>query len=152
MKSRNLLSVIMLLFVISCQDKNTLEEDEHYIIEFNEIWNNNALSDNRAANADLFTESGRRIENGKMYTGREEIRTLLRSQVEQRRYLKSENKIQKMWSSEDFIITDIIQTQSYINSESGDTINKKSAAITIFERQPDGKLRIAYNLKTELKE
>jgi hypothetical protein len=53
-------------------------------------------------------------------------------------------------SSKEFITTEIIQSQSYIKNETGDTITLRNAAIAIYKRQPDGSLKLAYNLKAEL--
>jgi uncharacterized protein (TIGR02246 family) len=147
-----LIPTLLVLITCSCQREYSTVEDEKSIAEFNNQWNQNALSGNRVANAELFTEDGVRIEAGKVYKGREAIRSFLSKQTAQRKYIQQENKIQKIWSAKDFITTELIQTQVFIQSETGDTITKKSAAIAIFSRQPDGTLKLAYNLKTELTE
>ena len=138
------------MILTSCQEKLSMENDLKALEQLNTTWNNNILTGHRTANADLFTEDGIRIEGGNIYSGREEIRALFSSQTVQRKYVHQENKIQKIWQSKEFITAEIIQIQSYIQNETGDTIIKRNAAIAIYERQPDGSLRLAYNLKTEL--
>jgi len=142
--------ILLIMILTSCQEKLSMENDLKVLEQLNTTWNNNILTGHRTANADLFTEDGIRIEGGKIYSGREEIRALLSSQTVQRKYVHQENKIQKIWQSKKFITAEIIQIQSYIQNETGDTIIKRNAAVAIYERQPDGSLRLAYNLKTEL--
>jgi len=153
MKKVVLILLFTLIALTSCQNKDLTSNDEKSIEQFNKTWNDNILSGNRVANANLFTDDGVRIEGGKTYNGKDEIRSLFSKQTVQRIYIRQENKIQKIWSSMDFITTEIIQTQVYLNNETGDTITKKSAAIAIFIRNPDDRsLKLAYNLKTELTE
>ena len=147
-----LIPTLLVLITTSCQREYSAAEDKKSIAEFNNQWNQNALSGNRVANAELFTEDGVRIEAGKVYKGREAIRSFLSMQSAKRKYIQQENKIQRIWSAKDFITSELIQTQVFIQSETGDTITKRSAAIAIFSRQPDGSLKLAYNLKTELTE
>ena len=149
---KRLASILTLSIIIltSCQKKLSLEKDIKALEQLNKKWNDNIISGNRAANADFFTEDGIRIEGGKIYSGREEIRTLFSSQIVQRKYVHQENKIQKIWQSKKNLTAEIIQIQSYIQNETGHTITKKNAAVAIYERQPDGSLKLAYNLKTEL--
>jgi hypothetical protein len=142
--------ILLIMILTSCQEKLSMENDLKSLEQLNKTWNNNILAGHRTSNADLFTEDGIRIEGGKIYSGREEIRALFSSQKVQRKYVHQENKIQKIWQSKEFITAEIIQIQSYIQNETGDTIIKRNAAIAIYERQPDGSLRLAYNLKTEL--
>ena len=146
-----LIPTLLVLLTISCKREYSEVEDKKSIAEFNNQWNQNALSGNRVANAELFTEDGVRIEAGKIYKGREAIRSFLSMQSANRKYIQQENKIQRLWSAKDFITSELIQTQIFIN-ETGDTITKRNAAIAIFSRQPDGSLKLAYNLKTELTE
>jgi uncharacterized protein (TIGR02246 family) len=147
-----LIQTLLVLIACSCQREYSTVEDEKSIAEFNKQWNQNALSGNRVANAELFTEDGVRIEAGKVYKGREAIRSFLSMQSDKRKYIQQENKTQRIWSAKDFITAELIQTQVFIQSETGDTIIKRNAAIAIFSRQPDGSLELAYNLKTELTE
>jgi uncharacterized protein (TIGR02246 family) len=147
-----LIPTLLVLIICSCQREYSTIEDEKSIAEFNNQWNQNALSGNRVANAELFTEDGVRIEAGKVYKGRDAIRSFLSMQSDKRKYIQQENKTQRIWSAKDFITTELIQTQVFIQSETGDTITKRNAAIAIFSRQPDGTLKLAYNLKTELTE
>jgi uncharacterized protein (TIGR02246 family) len=150
MKQTVLILILFMMSLSSCKEKLSLEKDLKAIDQLNKTWNDNILSGNRSANADLFTEDGVRIEGGKIYSGKEEIRTLFSTQTIQRKYVSQENKIQKIWQSKDFITVEIIQIQAYIQNETLDTIIKKNAAVAIYKRQPDGSLRLAYNLKTEL--
>jgi len=149
MKQILMISILALMSLTSCQKLST-ENDKKAIEKLNKIWNDNILSGNRVANADLFTQDGIRIEGGKIYSGRDEIRALFSKQTTQRKYVKQENKLQRIWSSKEFITTEIIQSQSYIQNETGDTITLRNAAVAIYKRQPDGSLKLAYNLKTEL--
>jgi len=144
-----MITVLISISLTSCQKLST-ENDKKALEQFNKTWNDNILSGNRMANADLFTEDGIRIEGGKIYSGRDEISALFSKQTTQRKYVKQENKLQRIWSSKEFITAEIIQSQSYIKNETGDTITLKNAAIAIYKRQPDGSLKLEYNLKAEL--
>ncbi len=143
--------LIITLFSSACQKKYSIAEDKKSIEQLNKKWNENVLSGHRLDNADLFTDDGIRIEGGKICSGKDSIRSLLNSQTVQRQYIQQENKTQKIWSSKDFITAEIIQKQVFIQNETGDTITKRNAAIVIFMRQSDGTLKIAYQLKSELK-
>jgi hypothetical protein len=144
--------IVILIFSSACQKKYSITEDEKSIEQLNKKWNENVLSGHRLYNADLFTDDGIRIEAGKICSGKDSIRSLLNSQTVQRQYIQQENKTQKIWSSKDFITAEIIQKQVFIQNETGDTITKRNAAIVIFKRQIDGTLKIAYQLKSELKD
>ena len=144
--------IVILLFSSACQKKYSVTEDEKSIEQLNKKWNENVLSGHRLDNADLFTDDGIRIEGGKICSGKDSIRSFLSSQTVQRQYIQQENKTQKIWSSKDFITAEIIQKQVFIQNETGDTITKRNAAVVIFKRQIDGTLKIAYQLKSELKD
>lgn len=120
-----LIPILLVLLTISCKREYSEAEDKKAIAEFNNQWNQNALSGNRVANAELFTEDGLRIEAGKIYKGRDAIRSFLTMQSDTRKYIQQENKIQRIWSAKDFITTEIIQTQVFIQSETGDTKKKE---------------------------
>lgn len=81
----------------------SLQKDIKAVEQFNKKWNDNILLGNRTANADFFTEDGIRIEGGKIYSGREAIRTLFNNQIVQRKDVHQENKIEKIWQSKKFI-------------------------------------------------
>jgi ketosteroid isomerase-like protein len=143
-------TILILFTSTSCQKDYSTSEDEQAITKLIETWDKNGLSGNRAENAEFFTNDGVRVEGGKIYSGKESIRKLFSSQQEHRTYLKLENKIERIWSSEDFITVTGIRTVSFINSVTGDTITNKSITVTVFERQADGSLKSAYNHKDDI--
>jgi hypothetical protein len=144
--------IVILIFSSACQKKYSVTGDEKLIEQLNKKWNENVLSGHRLDNAELFTDDGIRIEGGKICSGKDSIRFFLSSQTTQRQYIQQENKTQKIWSSKDFITAEIIQKQVFIQNQTGDTITKRNAAVVIFKRQIDGTLKIAYQLKSELKD
>jgi ketosteroid isomerase-like protein len=147
MKQLILSLVTIVFFTISCQEKYSSSEDEKVINNLVNEWETNGTIGNRAANAEFFTDDGIRVQGGKTYRGKEAIRSLFSAQQEQNTYLSQENKIEKIWSSEDFITVASTRTVSYINVATGDTLTTSVPAINVFERQPDGSLKLAYSMK-----
>jgi putative heme iron utilization protein len=86
MKQILMITILSLMSLTSCQKLST-ENDKKALEQLNKIWNDNILSGNRMANADLFTQDGIRIEGGKIYSGRDEIRALFSKQTTQRKYV-----------------------------------------------------------------
>lgn len=143
-------TLLILIACTSCQMDFSTSEDEKVIAQLVETWDKNGLAGKRAENTEFFTNDGVRVEGGKIYSGKESIRALFSSQQEKRTYLKVENKIEKIWSSENFITVTGIRTISFIHSVTGDTITNKSLTVTVFERQSDGSLKAAYNHKDDI--
>ena len=147
MKQMILSLLTIAIFVSSCKEKHSSHEDEKVINDLVNKWEENGASGNRLANAEFFTENGIRVQGGKTYRGKEAIRKLFGSPEEQNTYLNQENKIERIWFSEDFITVASTRTVSLINNTSGDTVKTSVAAINVFERQPDGSLKLAYSMK-----
>jgi hypothetical protein len=147
--------VIGLLLVLftgaSCGRSYNPSDDKKAIAEFEELYNKNSKSGNKAANADLFTDDGIRIEGNKIYSGKEAIRELFRKQDEVRTILKQEMKGIKIWSSKDFITVTGTRVITFLDKSSQDTVVLESAIVALYERLPDGSLMLAYNLKNDLK-
>jgi ketosteroid isomerase-like protein len=122
-------------------------EDEIAIEELVKEWENNGVTGNREANAEFFTDDGIRVQGGEIYRGKEAIRDLFSSPQEQKAFLRQENVIDRIWSSNEFITVASTRTISFISVDTGDTLTTSVAAINVFERQPDGTLKMAYSMK-----
>jgi len=149
-------NIVIVLSVIlftgaSCGRSYNPSNDKKAIAEFEELYNKNSKSGNKAANADLFTDDGIRIEGNKIYSGKEAIRELFRKQAEVRTILKQEMKGIKIWSSKDFITVTGTRVITFVDKSSQDTVVLESAIVALYERLPDGSLMLAYNLKNDLK-
>jgi ketosteroid isomerase-like protein len=131
----------------SCQMKYSSLEDEIAIEELVKEWENNGVTGNREANAEFFTDDGIRVQGGEIYRGKEAIRDLFSSPQEQKAFLRQENVIDRIWSSNEFITVASTRTISFISVDTGDTLTTSVAAINVFERQPDGTLKMAYSMK-----
>jgi len=143
-----LFSIICVVFLAnSCQMKYSSLEDEIAIEELVKEWENNGATGNREANAEFFTDDGIRVQGGKIYRGKEAIRDLFSSPQEQKAFLRQENVIDRIWSSNEFITVASTRTISFISVDTGDTVTSSVAAINVFERQPDGTLKMAYSMK-----
>jgi len=147
MKRLNLFFTILILFSSSCQDKYTLQDNQRDINEFNEIWQSNGKNGNRLENAKLMTDDGILVRGGKVYSGPEQIRDFLAKQEENTSFIHQEYETVKEWSSSDFYMSLGIRSITYIDTETGDTISTKVPAVNIFERQPDGSLKLSCSMK-----
>ena len=77
-----LLVLFVLSFILgtSCQKKYDIEVDRQALVKLTaEDWDANFLSGKPEANVDFYTEMALRIQDGKMYSGKEAIRTRLTS-------------------------------------------------------------------------
>jgi ketosteroid isomerase-like protein len=139
----------MVIFIVvnSCQVNYSSSEDEKVIEKLVEEWENNGATGNRITNAEFFTDDGIRVQGGKIYRGKEAIRDLFSSPQEQKAFLSQENTIDRIWSSKEFITVASTRTISFISVDTGDTVNTSVAAVNVFERQPDGTLKMAYSMK-----
>jgi len=145
---RLILSLIVIgLIFISCQKQYSKESNQLALKKFNEAWEANGNSENRAANVDLFTDGGVLIRSGKVYAGKEEIREFLSKQEADIRFIHQELKQVKTWSSKEFFMSVGIRTITYIDTTSGDTISTSVPAVNIFERQPDGSFKLVCSMK-----
>ena len=145
---RLILSLITIgLIAISCQNKNSTQDNQIALKKFNEVWEANGNSGNRIANVDLFTDDGILVRSGKVYSGKKEIREFLSKQEADINFIHQELIQVKKWSSDKFFMSVGIRTITYIDSTSGDTISNSVPAVNIFERQPDGSFKLACSMK-----
>ena len=147
MKPLLLIPIIIAFTAYSCQMKYSSSEDEIAIEKLVQEWENNGATGHRVANADFFTDDGIRVQGGKIYRGKEAIRDLFSSPQEQKAFLNQENVIDRIWSSKEFITVASTRTISFISVDTGDTVTTSVAAVNVFERQPDGTLKMAYSMK-----
>lgn len=147
MKRLFLLLITIGLVAVSCQNKNSTQDNQIALKKFSEVWETNGNSGNRVANVNLFTEDGILVRSGKVYSGKKEIREFLSKQDADINFIHQELKQVKKWSSEKFYISVGIRTITYIDSTSGDTTSTSVPAVNIYERQPDGSFKLACSMK-----
>jgi uncharacterized protein (TIGR02246 family) len=147
------ITAIVLLTFASCQKKYEVEADRQTLVKLTaDDWDANFLSGNLEANVNLYTENALRIWDGKVYSGKDAIRTLFSTDTEGYKILKHENKVEDMRISGDLATVRGSFLGSFIHKESGDTINIKEVWVDICERQSDGSWKMTLTIIAELKD
>lgn len=145
--------IIILFAATSCQKKYNLEADKQALVKLtDEDWDANFLSGNLEGNVNFYTDNAIRIWNGKIYSGKDAIRTLLTTDSGLYKILKHENKVEDFRISGDLATVRGSFFGSFIHKESGDTLNIKEAWVDICERQADGSWKMALTIIAELKD
>ena len=147
---------IILLTGISCQKKADIEADKQAFkqawAKLTKDWDMNIKAGEQIKNTNHYTEDAIRIDNGKIYSGKEGIGKLLRSYNETTTPLSAENKAEKILVSGDLATVNGSFLGSFIQKESGDTLHLKEAWVSICERQADGSWLMSFTMVTELKD
>jgi ketosteroid isomerase-like protein len=153
MKKLILFVTIIFFIVTSCQKKYDTVVDRQALVKLTaEDWDANFLSGNHEANVNFYTENALRIWDGKVYSGKDAIRTLFSMNSEGYIILKHENKVEDTKISGDLATVRGSFLGLFIHKESGDTINIKEAWVDICERQADGSWKMALTIIAELKD
>ena len=150
MKKLIVVIVPILLILTSCQNIIDPEADKQTIIKLNKEWDINTMKGNVEKNAALYTEDAIRIDGGKIYEGREAINNLLQSYAKGTTPLSMENKTENIWISGDIAAVRGAFKGSFIQDESGDTLNIKGAWSSVYERQADGTWKVVFSLGSPL--
>ena len=146
-----LLLAIIFITGNSCQKKNDIEADEKALVKLTaEDWTANILAGNSAANINNFTNDVVRINHGKELSGKDAILAYFKSYANQTTLLKLETKVEDTWISGDVATVRGSYTESFIQKNTGDTINERGAWVDVCIRQEDGSWKMALNLVTEL--
>ena len=117
-----------------------------------EDWDANVLAGNMDANVDLYTEDAVRIQDGEIFSGKEEIRTKLTYVRPGFTTSISENTIEDIRISDNLATVRGTFTGSWVHQEWGDTLWTKAAWVDICERQDDGSWKMVFTMGTELRE
>lgn len=104
------------------------------------------------ASVEFYTETALRIQDGKIYSGKEAIRTNLTSVREGYEILKRENTVEDTWISGDIATVRGTFFGSWIHREWGDTLYRKGTWVDVCERQKDGSWKMVFTLAAELRE
>jgi ketosteroid isomerase-like protein len=111
------------------------------------------MAGNMEANMEFYTEDAVRIQDGMIYTGKEEILTLLTTEVRPGFTTSTcDNTVENIRVSGDLATVRGTFLGSWAHAEWGDTLWTKAAWMDIFERQEDGSWKMVYNIGTELGE
>ena len=127
-----------------------VEADKQAIIKIINEWDMNTMAGNIKKNAYLYTEDAIRIDGGIIYEGREAISNLLQSYGEGTTSLSLEDKVENIWISGDIAAVRGSFKGSFIQDESGDTLNIKGAWSSVYERQADGTWKVVFTLGSPL--
>ena len=117
-----------------------------------EDWDANVLAGNMDANVDSYTVDAVRVQDGMIYSGKEEIRAKLKYVRPGFTTLISENKVGDIRISGDLATVRGEFLGSWAHQEWGDTLWTKAAWVNVCERQEDGSWKLMFNMGTELRE
>ena len=157
MKHLSVVFAMLLCAGLSCTNESDPvidhEADKQALIKLSsEDWDANVLAGNMDANMDFYTEDAVRIQDGVIYTGKEEIRTKLN-------YIRpgfttsiSENTIEDIRISGDLATVRGTYLGSWVHQEWGDTLWAMAAWMDVCERQEDGSWKMVFTMATELNE
>jgi len=146
-----IISILAICLIASCtppKEEIDIEADKQALLKVSEEWDMNAMTDN-LKNLDFYTDDAIRIDNGRIYEGKEAIGKLLQS-YDEATILFIENKVEKIWISGDLATVRGSFLGSFILKESGDTLHSKGAWVDVFERQSDGSWKSVLSLGTEI--
>lgn len=116
-------------------------------------WDANFLAGNPDASVDFYTEDAVRIQDGKIYNGREEIRAFLTSEIRPGFTVSSsENTVEDIRISNNLATVRGTFLGSWAHAEWGDTLWNKGTWVDICERQEDGSWKMIYTMAMELLE
>lgn len=157
MKYLTLVFALVLFAGVSCTNEpdpvTDHEADKQALIKLCvEDWDANVLSGNMDANIDFYTEDAVRIQDGIIFTGKEEIRALLKFVRPGFTISISEDKIEDIRISGDLATVRGTFLGSWVNKERGDTLWTKAAWMDVCERQEDGSWKMVFTMGTELSE
>jgi len=153
MKKIIFFGVLIFLAGIACQGQYDEEADKQALTKLvAKDFDANALSGNHEANAALYTESAKRIQQGTVYKGHEEILYVLSRAREGFVLSEHENTVKDIWISENLASVGGIFTGSWVKAEWGDTLLTKQAWVHVCERQTDDSWKIAFTMASELNE
>ena len=142
---------IILLTGISCQKQVNNEADKQALIKFTtEDWDKNSRTGDYLKNTNAYTEDAIRIDDEKIYNGKEAIGKLLRYYSETFTFLTAENKAEKVLISGEIATVYGLFSGSLIENKSGDTIYANQAWVDICERQADGTWLNTFTMVTNL--
>lgn len=147
MKRINLYLIFLTLLNFSCQNDYTLQDNRQDVNEFSKVWQENGKSGQRVKNTELMTNDGILVRSGEVYAGYDQVLEFLEKQAETANFIHQEYKTVKEWSSSEFYMSLGVRTITYFDNETGDTISTTVPALNIFERQPDGSLKLSCSMK-----
>lgn len=149
-----LLIALLFLTGTSCTSVHHSANDEETLIKLtSEDWDANVLAGNMDANVDLYTEDAVRIQYGRTFTGREDIRAFLTTEVRPGfTVASSENKVTDVWISHDLATVRGTFQGSWTYPEYGDTIFSYDTWVDICERQDDGSWKMVFTMVSEINE
>lgn len=153
-----LLIAMVFLAGISCtnepEPKTDPGADKQALVKLTtEDWDANVRAGNMDANVDLYTEDAVRIQDGMILSGKEEIRSMLTSEIRPGYTTSiSENTLEDIRISGDLATVRGTFLGSWVHEEWGDTLWRKGAWVDICERQKDGSWKMVFTMGTELGE
>ena len=152
-----LLFAIVFMAGTSCTNepeiKTDPEADRQALVKLcSEDWDANVRAGNMDANVDLYMEDAVRIQDGMIYSGKEEIRTKLTFVRPGFTTSISENKVEDIRVSGNLATVRGTFLGSWVHEEWGDTLWTKAAWVGVWERQEDGSWKMVFTMGTELRE
>jgi len=157
MKYLTVVFALVLFAGVSCTNEpdpvSDYEADKKALIKLcSEDWDANVRAGNMDANVDFYIGDAVRIQDGMIYTGKEEIRTKLKYVRPGFTTSISENTIDDIRISGDLATVRGTFLGSWVHEEWGDTLWTKAAWVDVCERQEDGAWKMVFTMGTELSE
>jgi ketosteroid isomerase-like protein len=153
MKTLILFVTIIFFAGTSCQKEYDIEADKQAVVNLtSKDFDANFLSGKPEASVEFYTEMALRIQDGKIYSGKDAIHTNLTSIRSGYAVLKQEKTVEDTWISGDIATVRGTSLGSWIHKEWGDTLYRKDAYVDVCERQEDGSWKMVYTQTSELRE
>ena len=123
------------------------EADREAVIKLTtKDWDENILAGNLDACVNSYTEDAVRIQDGKILTGKEEIRTIFSSVRPGFTVSTIENTVEDLWISGDMATVRGKFTGSWANKEWGDTLWAVGTWVDVCEKQGDGSWKMVFTM------
>ena len=147
-----LLAAVIICGSTSCVKEPDQEADRDAVIKLTaEDWDANILAGNLDACVNSYTDDAVRIQDGKILTGKEEIRAILSSVRPGFTISTAENTVEDLWISGNLASVRGMFTGSWVNQEWGDTLWRVGSWVDVCERQEDGSWKMVFTTASELR-
>ena len=145
---------VSLLTIFGCAEKVDIEADKEVLVKIsNDEWIINAKAGNFEANVETYIDNAMRInaEEG-ILVGKEAIRESFRSFFEHYKVSEMEGNIEDIRVCGDLSVIRGTYQSIFVSKEGGEPTAGKGHWVGVYQRQPDGNWKCAYELSTEIKE
>lgn len=152
---RKMLAILLsfsLLTICACAEKIDIETDKAALTKDLKEWDMNVKAGNFEARVEYYTDNAIRMEEGIIIVGKEAIRNSFKAVHEQFNITKCDNKAEDIKVSGDLAVIRGSFSGTLVPKNGSEPMHPKSLWLGVYERQPDGSWKCAYDMSIDIKE